>query len=251
MTDQENPAALAGSPSPKAGPRRRFGLVARLRNYFLTGLIVVAPVALTIYVTWLFIDFVDSKVKLLIPHDYDPAAYLPFTIPGLGLVVMVVVLTLIGFVAVTYLGRGLVSIGEAIVGRMPVVRGVYAAFKQIFETVFGQSSKSFREVVLVQPTEKIWALGFITSTARNEIHDKTSPEVVHVFVPTTPNPTSGFLLFIPRSDLIHLDMSVEDGIKLVVSGGIVTPPAPGVAAANGRLRGGRRDRSEEAAAESA
>jgi len=233
-----NPADPA-APRPATAPRRRSGLMGRLRNYFLTGLIVTAPVALTIYVTWIFIDYVDSKVKPLIPHHWDPEAYLPTAIPGLGLVVMVVFLTLVGFLAVTYLGRSLVAVGEAIVGRMPVIRGVYAAFKQIFQTVFGQSAQSFREVVLVQPTDSIWALGFITSTVAHEIHDKTLPDVVHVFVPTTPNPTSGFLLFIPRSKLVHLDMSVEDGIKLVVSGGIVAPSPSGEPTAAERLLSAR------------
>jgi uncharacterized membrane protein len=205
--------------------KTRVGLFARLRAYFLTGVIVAAPISITLFLVWQFIAFFDNRVRAFLPEDYNPDTYLPFTLPGMGLLIMLVALTLIGMLAAGLIGRTLVNMGERLLNRMPVVRGVYGTLKQIFETVFAQSSRSFREVVLIEyPRRGIWAIGFVTGTTRGEIQDRTEPEVVNVFLPTTPNPTSGFLLFVPKHDLVHLDMTIEDGIKLVISGGIVTPP---------------------------
>jgi uncharacterized membrane protein len=207
-------------------------LLARLRAYFLTGVIVTAPISITIFLVWQFVTFVDSQVGGLIPARYNPETYLPFSLPGLGLLVMLAFLTLVGMLTAGLAGRTLVRMGERLLSRMPVVRSVYGTLKQIFETVFAQSSRSFREVVLLEyPRRGIWAIGFVTGTTRGEIQDLVDPEVVNVFLPTTPNPTSGFLLFLPRADLIHLDMTIEDGIKLVISGGIVAPPREGGARA--------------------
>ncbi len=211
--------------------RRRRGLLARLRTYFLTGLIVTAPVAITFWILVGFIEFVDGKVVPLIPPAYNPNTYirdvfgLGLDIPGIGLVVVFLGLTLIGFFAAGLLGRMVVRTGEQLVNRMPVVRSVYGALKQIFQTVLESSSRSFREVVLVEyPRRGIWAIAFITSTTEGEVQSTIADPVVNIFLPTTPNPTSGFLLFVPRSDLVVLDMTVEEGIKMVVSAGIVTPP---------------------------
>jgi uncharacterized membrane protein len=199
-------------------------LLARLRDYFLTGVIVTAPISITIFLVWSFLNFLDTRVGGLIPERYNPETYLPFGLPGLGLLVMLAFLTLVGMLTAGLAGRTLVRMGERLLSRMPVVRSVYGTLKQIFETVLAQSSRSFREVVLIEyPRRGIGAIGFVTGPTRGEVQDKADEELVNVFLPTTPNPTSGFLLFVPRKDLIHLDMSIEDGIKMVISGGIVTP----------------------------
>ncbi len=199
-------------------------LLSRLRNYFLTGVIVTAPIAITIFLVWQFITFLDSYVGRLVPAPYNPENYLPFGLPGIGLLIMLAFLTLIGFVTAGFAGRTLVRTGERLLSRMPIVRSVYGTLKQIFETVLNQSSRSFREVVLVEyPRRGIGAIGFVTGPTRGEVQERTDEDLVNIFLPTTPNPTSGFLLFVPRKDLIHLDMTVEEGIKLVISGGIVTP----------------------------
>jgi uncharacterized membrane protein len=164
-------------------------------------------------------------VSGLIPERYNPETYLPFGIPGLGLVIAVAALILIGALTAGYVGRIVVRLSDAALARMPVVRSIYGATKQIFETVLAQKSTAFRQVCLVEyPRHGVWTLGFITGTTVGEVQERTSDEVVNVFLPTTPNPTSGFLLFVPRHDIILLDMSIEDGIKMVISGGIVTPP---------------------------
>jgi uncharacterized membrane protein len=200
-------------------------LLSRLRAYFLTGVIVSAPIGITAFLVWQFINFLDSQIEALLPARYNPETYLPFSIPGLGLLVTLAFLTLVGMLAAGFTGRALVRLGERFVARMPIVRSVYGTLKQIFETVLAQSSRSFREVVLIEyPRRGIGAIGFVTGPTRGEVQDKSEEELVNVFLPTTPNPTSGFLLFVPRKDLIPLDMSVEEGITMVISGGIVAPP---------------------------
>jgi uncharacterized membrane protein len=202
----------------------RISLGARLRAYFLAGVIVTAPIGITVLLIWQFISFLDSHVASLIPERYNPETYLPFSVPGLGLLVTIAFLTLVGFLAAGLAGRTLVRLGERLLSRMPVVRSVYGTLKQIFETVLAQSSRSFREVVLVEyPRRGIGAIAFVTGSSRDEASSPAEKELVHVFLPTTPNPTSGFLLFVPREDLVHLDMTVEEGMKLVISGGIVGP----------------------------
>ena len=201
------------------------GLLARLRAYFLAGVLVTAPVAITFYIVWLIVSFIDDRVSRLIPARYNPENHLPFGIPGLGLVIAVVVLILIGAVTAGYIGRVIVRLSDAILARMPVVRSIYGATKQIFETVLAHKSTAFRQVCLVEyPRRGVWSLGFVTGTTVGEVQERTSDQVVNVFLPTTPNPTSGFLLLVPTRDLVLLEMSVEDGIKMVISGGIITPP---------------------------
>ncbi|MEO5375776.1 MAG: DUF502 domain-containing protein [Alphaproteobacteria bacterium] len=201
------------------------GLGARLRAYFFAGVLVTAPAAITFYVAWLVIDFVDRQITPLLPTQYNPTTYLPFGIPGLGLLILVVALMAIGALTAGFVGRITIRVGERILARMPVIRSIYSATKQIFETVLRQQSTAFREVVLLEyPRRDIWTIGFITGPASGELRDQLPDDAVNVFVPTTPNPTSGFLLFMPRCDLVTLSMTVEEGIKMVVSGGIVTPP---------------------------
>ena len=199
-------------------------ILTKLRGYFLTGIIVTAPVGLTFYVSFLFIGFIDAKVRNIIPVQYHYDNILPFEIPGLGLLFVFIMLTFIGFLTAGLIGRYIIKLGERIIARLPIIRSVYGALKQIFESVLKTSSKSFREVVLIEyPRKGIWAIGFITGDTKGEVQDSLKEELVNVFLPTTPNPTSGFLLFVPRKDLKVLNMNVEEGIKMVISGGIVTP----------------------------
>ena len=216
-------------PSPSAKPdlnkEPRHRIVERLRAYFFAGILVTGPLALTLYLTWLFIHFIDSSVSHLLPDQYNPTTYLPFNIPGLGLVIAVVLLTLIGALTAGYVGRLFLRISERILARMPIIRGIYGAMKQIFETVLAKQSNTFREAVLIEwPRPGMWTIAFITGRAEGEVRDVAGSDAVSVYVPTTPNPTSGYLMFVPRSELVVLSMTVEEAIKMVISTGIVTPP---------------------------
>lgn len=197
----------------------------RLRAYMFAGILVTAPLGITLYLTWVIVHFIDSKVMPLLPQKYNPENFLPFSIPGIGLIIMLVCLTLIGWLTAGILGRWMIRLSEHLLARMPVVRNVYSAIKQIMETVMAQQSNAFREVVLIEyPRRGIWAMGFITGGTVGEVQNLTDDAMVNVFLPTTPNPTSGFLLFLPNRDVYRLSMSVEEGIKMVISAGIVTPP---------------------------
>ncbi|MBC8268459.1 MAG: DUF502 domain-containing protein [Rhodospirillaceae bacterium] len=203
----------------------KISFTGRLRAYFLAGVLITAPISITFYLAWLFINFVDSKVTPLIPLKYSPETYLPFGTPGLGLVVVFVVLTLIGALTAGFVGRLYLRTSERLLNRMPVIRGFYSAIKQILETVLAQQSNAFREAVLVEyPRRGMWAIAFITGRTKGEVQNLTKEECINIFLPTTPNPTSGFLLFVPKKELVPLSMSVEEALKMVISGGIVTPP---------------------------
>jgi uncharacterized membrane protein len=204
----------------------RSSVAARLRNYFLAGILVTAPIAITIYFAWSMVDYVDSRVTAVLPDRYNPSTYLHVAIPGLGVVILALVLTLIGFLTANYLGRLMLRLGESVVSRMPVVRTIYSALKQLFETVLSDRAQSFSEVVLVEfPRKEMWTLGLVVGRAYAEVSEKIGTEMYNVFVPTTPNPTSGYLVFVPRNDMKRLDMTVEDCLKMIISGGIVTPRA--------------------------
>ncbi len=199
-------------------------IMQRLRTYFLTGLVVASPVGITIYLALAFIDLIDRNIKPLIPAAYNPETYLPFPLPGIGLVFLFFMLTILGFFAANFLGKSLIRIGERILNRMPIVRSVYNTLKQIFETVISEDAGSFQDVVLVEyPRKGIWAIAFISSENTGEVQAKLQDDVVNVFLPTTPNPTSGFLLFVPRKDVIYLDMTPDEGAKYVISAGLVDP----------------------------
>ncbi|MHA7882327.1 DUF502 domain-containing protein [Nitratireductor rhodophyticola] len=199
----------------------------RLRNYFLTGFIVTAPLAITAYLAWSMIGWVDSWVKPYIPFRYNPDNYLPFALPGFGLIVALILITLIGFLTANFIGRTIVHTGESILGRMPLVRSVYRGLKQILETVLSERSDTFKKVGLVEyPRKGLWALVFIATETRGEVQakiDDDAGQTIAVFLPTTPNPTSGYLLFVPKKDVIELKMTVEEGAKLVISAGLVAP----------------------------
>ncbi len=215
----------SSSPDPDSSPLR-LGAGARIRAWFLTGVIVSAPIGLTMYLTYVFVSWVDRNVALLIPEALvERLQYVPFGVPGFGLVVAIFGLTLIGFLTANFLGRALLKFGERVVNRMPVVRSIYSALKQIFETVFASSSNSFRQVVLIQyPRHGSWTIGFMANEARGELERRLPSPSIGVYVPTTPNPTSGFLLFVPRDEAIFLDMSVEEAMKYVISVGTAVPP---------------------------
>ncbi len=205
--------------------RPRMSLSQRLRAYMFAGILVTAPIFITFYLAWLFVTFVDSKINPLIPAKYNPESYLPFAVPGLGLLVLIIALMLVGALTAGFFGRLWLRLSERVLSQMPVIRNVYSAVKQILETVLAQQSNAFREAVLIEyPRRGMWAIGFLTGITKGEVQNLTEEECINVFLPTTPNPTSGFLLFVPRKDIVPLTMSVEDAIKMVISGGIVTPP---------------------------
>jgi uncharacterized membrane protein len=195
----------------------------RLRSDFIAGILVTGPLALTLYLTWVFVHFIDDTVGYLLPREYNPETYLP--VPGLGLILAVIVLTLVGALTAGYLGRLLLRISDHVVARMPVVRSVYSAVKQIFETVLASKSNTFREVVLTEwPRPGMWTMAFVTVHPEGEIRELVGPDAVAIYVPTTPNPTSGYLMYARRRDLVTLGMTVEEALKYIISGGIVAPP---------------------------
>ncbi len=206
-------------------PQKR-SLIGRVRNNFLTGLAVIAPAVLTIWVVWTAINWIDSLVLPFIPRAYRPETLLGWDIPGVGVVLFLIFAVVVGAFAKGLIGRSLIHWGERIVERMPVVRSIYNAVKQIADTVLARSQPTFDRACLVEyPRKGIWAVAFISARTRGEVSDKlgANGEMISVFLPTTPNPTSGFLLFVPRADVQELDMTVEDAIKLVISAGLVYP----------------------------
>jgi uncharacterized membrane protein len=214
----------------------RPGIFARLRGSFLTGLVVIAPVGLTIWLVWSVVGWIDGFVLPLVPNYYQPdkliQTYLglepsvQIDVRGIGVVIFLLFTVFIGWVAKGYIGRSLIRYAESLVERTPVVRSIYSGIKQISETVFAQSERSFEKACLIEyPRKGIWAIGFISTTAKGEVSARAgnTGALLSIFVPTTPNPTSGFLLFFPAEDVIELDMSVEDAAKLVISAGLVYP----------------------------
>ncbi len=200
------------------------GLLARLRAYFFAGILIVAPISITFYIAWIVINFVDGQVSRLLPADYTLDHYLPFPIPGLGVLVAIFLLTLIGWITAGLMGRLFLRISEAILGRTPVVRSIYAWVKQIFETVFHERASPFREPVLIEfPRRGLWRIGFITGKTTGNTQLATPSGLVNVFLPGTPNVASGFLVLVPPEDIYVLDLTTEEALKLVVSAGIATP----------------------------
>ncbi len=208
-------------------PKTKGGLLASLRASFLTGLIVVAPAALTIWLIRSAVEFVDGKVLPLVPKQVLPEALRELSVPGLGLIIFFVFTLVVGWFAKGLLGRSLIRFSEQIVARMPIVRSIYNASKQIFETIFTQSGTNFSRAALVQyPRPGYWAVAFVASDAKWEIAVKLGPyggRHLAVFIPTTPNPTSGFLLYVPETEVVLLDMTIEDAAKLIISAGLVIP----------------------------
>ncbi len=228
------------SKSPLADqPKRRSGLISALRNNFLAGLVVIAPIGLTLWLILTVIGWIDGFVWPFVPQAYhpeelinrwfgDPASgeRIAINVRGIGVILFFAFTIAVGWVAKGLIGRSFLRWGESLVDRMPVVRSIYNGVKQIAETVFAQSETSFDKACLIEyPRKGTWGIGFISTTAKGEISRKIprDDEMVTIFIPTTPNPTSGFLLFAPRAEIIELDMSVEDAAKLVISAGLVYP----------------------------
>jgi uncharacterized membrane protein len=227
MNREELPPTAPPEEAPTDHPR---GLMARFRNYFLTGLIVAGPVAITFYLTWWFVNWVDSIVRPFVPTAYRPETYLPFGLPGSGLIVAVVALTLLGFLAANLIGRTLVDLGEKLLGRMPVVRAIYRGLKQVFETLFSGKGSSFRKVGLVEfPSPGMWSIVLISQSPSVNIAAKLPGEEEHisVFLPCAPNPTTGFFFYVPKSKIIEVQMSAEDAATLIMSCGVVQPGSDG------------------------
>ncbi|MEJ6394852.1 DUF502 domain-containing protein [Gymnodinialimonas sp. 2305UL16-5] len=215
-------------PQPEKPPRR--GLFASLRSNFLTGLIVIAPIGITIWLIWTLTGWIDSWVLPLIPTNYNPSILIrewtgiEVNIRGIGVVTFLIFTMIIGWLAKGLIGRSMIRWAESLVLSIPVIRSVYSGLKQIAETILQQGQQNFERACLVEyPRKGIWAIAFISTNAKGEVQDKTEDDVVSIFMPTTPNPTSGFLLFVPRKDVQVLDMSVEDAAKLIISAGLVYP----------------------------
>ncbi|WP_018239714.1 DUF502 domain-containing protein [Ensifer sp. BR816] len=202
-------------------------IAARLRNYFLTGLIICAPVAITVWLVRSFIEWADSWVKPYLPNFYNPDTYSPVAIPGFGLLVAIIVITFVGFLTASIVGRSIINFGESLLDRTPLVRTIYKSLKQIFQTVLQDQSTSFKKAGLIEyPSPGLWSLVFIATDVKGEIaskFDERGMDMVAVFLPPTPLPTAGFLLFVPRDKIVPLQMSAEDAAKLLISGGLVTP----------------------------
>ena len=222
--------------TPPEYTRRRQGWVGAMRSNFLTGLVIIAPIALTGWLIWSVVGWIDARVWSIVPDGYQPDRYIQtlfdiqlseqYDIRGFGLIVFLVFTFFVGWLGKGFLGRSLLRWAEGLVHRMPVVRTIYSGVKQIAETVFNQKNNSFDKACLIEyPRKGIWVIGFIATTARGEVadHAPEDDDLVSVFVPTTPNPTSGFLLFVPASDIKELHMTVENAAKLVISAGLVYP----------------------------
>lgn len=196
-----------------------------LKSIFLTGLAVVMPLGLTIYIFVFLIEMMDSLL-LIVPDRYHPDVFLPFHVPGLGAIVTVALILLCGLVAKSYFGNKIVKIGEGFLDKIPFVRSIYQAMKKIADTMFADRSASFKKVVLFHfPSKTTYSIGFVTGVVGGELNEKICPNncYVSVFMPTAPNPTTGLYMIMPEDELIHLDMSVEEAFTLIISAGIVTP----------------------------
>ncbi len=197
----------------------------KLKYYFLTGLLVVVPVAMTLLVVRWLVRFMDGLLFTVLPEALRPEELYGIPVPGIGLIATLLLILLIGVLAANIFGRSLVTFSERLVDRIPVVKGIYTLFKQVSDTVFKRDRGAFRKVVLIEyPRKGIWAVAFVTGVSEGEVQEVTEKRLVNVFVPTTPNPTSGFYILVPDGDLIELKMTVEEAFKLIISGGMVTPP---------------------------
>ncbi len=196
--------------------RKSISVFAKLRNYFITGIVVLVPIGITLYLTKFFIS-VSSK---LIPYNLNPNNYLPFAIPGLEILLSVIFITLIGGISLSFIGKRILKFVNDLFKRIPILRTIYSAIGQMTESLAPNKRNNKKSVVLIQyPRKGSWAVGFATKDNKGEISEKTNANLVNVFVPTTPNPTSGFLLMFPKEEIIYLDMSFEEASKFIVSAG--------------------------------
>lgn len=199
-------------------------LGSKIKAYFFTGILVTAPVAMTFYLAYKLIIWVDTLVDKMLPPKFLPETYLPFTVPGLGFIVLVGLLILIGMFATGFLGKFFLKLGEWIVYKLPFISSIYSLIKQVFSTFLSNKNQAFNKVVMLEyPRKGLWIMGLVSTPTGGEMQAKLPSPMLNVFIPTTPNPTSGFLIFVPKSEVIELDISVEDAIKFIISGGIVNP----------------------------
>ncbi|MCJ2104547.1 DUF502 domain-containing protein [Methylobacterium sp. E-041] len=238
MVSVRPPTTLPTPEPDPAGPRPRVSARGRLRTYFLTGIIVAGPLAITAYITWWIITLIDGFVKPLVPASYLPDHYLPFSIPGLGMLIAFVAVTLLGFLTANLVGRSVIEFGEVLLARTPVISGLYKGLRQIFETLFSANGTSFRTVGLVEfPVKGTWSVVFLSAPAapdvqaalpggKGEAGEDGRNDYVGVFLPCAPNPTTGFFFYLPRTDIIEVGMSVDDAAKLVMSAGVIQPDDP-------------------------
>ena len=200
-----------------------FRLKNRIKHYLLTGLIVVVPVAITLYIIQALIGVMDAFLSV-IPQPYQPDTLLGFHLPGLGLVLLIILLFVVGIATHNYAGKKMVVFGEALVRRIPVVRNIYQALKQFTEAIFLNSGGHFKQVVMLEfPRKGIFSLGFSAGPARGELERQAGERIWHIFIPCTPNPTTGYYVLAPEKDLLFLQMSVEEAFKLIISGGLIAP----------------------------
>ncbi len=226
MTPGRSENLIGMPPATVMPPVKGSTLGSKLRTWFLTGVVVAGPLAITAYIVWWFIDTVDTWVKKIVPVMFWPDTYLPVRVPGLGVIFALLGLTLLGFLAANLAGRSLISLGEAILGRMPIIRSIYRSMKQIFETLFAQSGTSFRKVGMIEfPAKGMWSLVFISAPPAQSLAGNLPPGENHisVFLPCTPNPTTGFYFFLPARDVIEVALTPEDAAKLIMSCGVIQP----------------------------
>ncbi len=215
------PGPLGIEPMPKTT------LFAWLRSRFFAGVVIAAPIAISIGIVYWLITVLDARIKPLLPPLLKPETYTNIAIPGFGVFVAIIGLTILGAIATNLIGRSVVAAADRLLSRIPVVNTIYSPFKQLFDILGQNEQSSFKEVVLVQyPKEGTWCIGFLASRARGEVGAKLGTEFIGVFVPTTPNPTSGFILFVHEDEVVHLDMTIEEGAKMIISAGLVAPDYP-------------------------
>src|SRR6185436_18222622 len=223
---QPSMSTLESTAVPPPEPVPHHGVASRVRTYFLTGLIVAGPLAITLWLIWSFVTWVDDLVRPFIPIAYRPETYLPIKVPGFGLIIAFLALTTLGFLTANLVGRTLVEFGETFLERVPIVRPLYRGLKQVFETLFSKSGSTFRKVGLVEfPAPGMWSLVFLSTPPGSDITAQlpTQEEHVSVFMPCTPNPTTGFFFYVPRREIIELDIPVEAAAKLIMTAGMIQP----------------------------
>ncbi len=219
--DKKDQAFGSGKPPKKAS------LFVWLRGRFLAGMVIAAPIAITFLILQFLISKIDERVVPLLPAALKPETYLNYAVPGFGLIVLIVFLTLLGAIATNLIGRSVLTVSDRILSRVPFVNWLYAAFKQLIEVFANDKTDQFNEVVLIEyPKDGTWCVGFLSSPARGEIENHLGEGFIGVFVPTTPNPTSGFLMYVPREKVIPMQMTVEEGAKIILSAGLVVPDFP-------------------------
>ena len=199
--------------------KKKRSFLARLRNYFITGIVVLVPICITLYLTKFFIS-VSSN---LIPKEINPNSYLPFSIPGLEILLSIIFITVIGWLSLSFIGKKILQLVNETLKRIPILRTIYSAIGQMTESLAPRKGNKKSVVLVEYPRKGSWAVGFATKDNKGEISKKTSTELVNVFVPTTPNPTSGFLLMFPKKEIIYLDMTFEEASKFIVSAGTSNP----------------------------